>query len=204
MNFAKFLRTPFWQNSSGCLLMWRDYLTFRSSHQSCSIKKVFLEVSQNSKENNCTIVSILIKLQVSGLQLLEKESLAQVFSCEFYEICKNTFFTEHLWTTASVPWKTNLPSYPRRPFNLSSYFKQTLRNKPLGKLFSNSTINHGNSFFQLFIIVRETLFLAWWGRHFNNIILVMRNFIFMKIIILTFQSFNRRQEKIKWTYIKKF
>ena len=33
---------------------------------------------------------------------IKKETLAQVFSCEFCEIFKNTFFTEHLWTTASV------------------------------------------------------------------------------------------------------
>ena len=32
---------------------------------------------------------------------IKKETLAQVFSCEFCEICKNIFFTEHLWTTAS-------------------------------------------------------------------------------------------------------
>ena len=33
---------------------------------------------------------------------IEKETLApQVFSCEFYKISKNTFLTEHLWTTAS-------------------------------------------------------------------------------------------------------
>ena len=32
---------------------------------------------------------------------MKKETLAQVFSCEFYEIFKNTFFTEHLRTTAS-------------------------------------------------------------------------------------------------------
>ena len=31
-----------------------------------------------------------------------KETLAQVFSCEFYEISKNTFFTKQLWATASV------------------------------------------------------------------------------------------------------
>ena len=31
-----------------------------------------------------------------------QETLAQVFSCEFCEISKNTFFTEHLWKTASV------------------------------------------------------------------------------------------------------
>ena len=32
--------------------------------------------------------------------LLEK-TLAQVFSCEFCEISKDTFSTEHLWTTTS-------------------------------------------------------------------------------------------------------
>ena len=31
-----------------------------------------------------------------------KKTLAQVFSCKFCEIYKNTFFTEHLRTTASV------------------------------------------------------------------------------------------------------
>ena len=30
-----------------------------------------------------------------------KETLAQVFSCEFCKISKNSFFTEHLRTTAS-------------------------------------------------------------------------------------------------------
>ena len=42
--------------------------------------------------------------KVAGLRpatLLKKKILAQVFSCEFFEICENTFFTEHLWTTAS-------------------------------------------------------------------------------------------------------
>ena len=37
-----------------------------------------------------------------GLQLYEKEALAPMFSCEFCEISKNTFFTEHLRATASV------------------------------------------------------------------------------------------------------
>ena len=47
----------------------------------CSVKKVFLEISQNSQENTCASVSFLMK----------KETLAQVFSCEFCEISKNTF-----------------------------------------------------------------------------------------------------------------
>ena len=32
---------------------------------------------------------------------VKRETLAQVFSCEICEICKNIFFTEQLWTTAS-------------------------------------------------------------------------------------------------------
>ena len=47
-------------------------------------------VSQNWQENN------------SGLQhFFKKKTLAQMFSCKFCEISKNTFFAEHLWTTAS-------------------------------------------------------------------------------------------------------
>ena len=46
----------------------------------CSVKKVFLEISQNLQENTCSRVFI------------EKETLAQVFSCEFCEVSKNTYF----------------------------------------------------------------------------------------------------------------
>ena len=50
----------------------------------CSVKEVFLEISQNSQENTCVRVHFLIKL-------LKKETLAQVLSCEFREISKNIF-----------------------------------------------------------------------------------------------------------------
>ena len=44
--------------------------------------------------------------EVAGLRpqacnFIKNETLAQLFSCEFYEIFKNTFFTEHLWSTDS-------------------------------------------------------------------------------------------------------
>ena len=45
----------------------------------------------------------LIKLRAAGLQL-EKETPAQVFSYEFYEIFRNTVFIEHLRVTASNQW----------------------------------------------------------------------------------------------------
>ena len=38
----------------------------------------------------------------NSLQHYQKETLAQVFSCEFCEIFKNTFLKEHLRTTAST------------------------------------------------------------------------------------------------------
>ena len=49
--------------------------------------------------NACARVSFLIKLHACNF--IKKETLAQVFSCEFYEISKNTFFTKHLRATAS-------------------------------------------------------------------------------------------------------
>ena len=41
----------------------------------CSVKKVFLEISQNSQENVCARVSFLINLHASDLQILVKKRL---------------------------------------------------------------------------------------------------------------------------------
>ena len=73
----------------------------RSSRPEVFYKKVFLEISQNSQKNICARASFLIKLQ--ALNFTKKETLAQVFSCEFCEISKNTFFTEHFrWLLLST------------------------------------------------------------------------------------------------------
>ena len=61
-------------------LQSRTYSKFRSSHRRCSVEKMFLKTSQNYQKNPCARVSFLLKL------------LAQVFSCEFCKIFKNTFF----------------------------------------------------------------------------------------------------------------
>ena len=66
---------------------------------------MFLDISQNSQENTCVRVSLLIALQTWGLQRYQKESLAKVLSCEFCKIFMNTFFTEHLRATASAASK---------------------------------------------------------------------------------------------------
>ena len=62
---------------------------------------MFLENSQNSQENTYASVSFLINLHASA----QVQTLVQMFSCEFYEISKNTFFKEHLRATASVKRK---------------------------------------------------------------------------------------------------
>ena len=67
----------------------------------CFVKKVFLKNSKNSQENTSARVSFLIKLQAETCNSFKKETLAQVFSCEFCQIFKKGFFTEHLWVTAS-------------------------------------------------------------------------------------------------------
>ena len=62
----------------------------------CSVKKVFFKISQNSQGNTCARVSLLINF-------IKKNTLVQVFPCEFCEISKNTFFIEHLWWPKSLP-----------------------------------------------------------------------------------------------------
>ena len=67
-------------------------LVIEAVAQRCFVKKVFLEISPNSQENTCDTVCFLIKLQACNF--IRKEILAQVFSCEFCETSKNTFFIE--------------------------------------------------------------------------------------------------------------
>ena len=52
---------------------------------------MFLEISQNSQENNHAGVSFLIKLQALACSFIKKETLSQVFSCEFCETSENAF-----------------------------------------------------------------------------------------------------------------
>ena len=61
---------------------------------------------------------------------IKKETLANVFSREFCEISKNTFFTEHVWATASTSFlNTEVTSS-----NLSWFGKQPLSNEVLSIL----------------------------------------------------------------------
>ena len=93
--------------------------------QRCSVKKLLLKFAQHSQENTCVGAPI------------------QMFSYEFCKIFKNTYFEEHLCTTASVSqiihsskqhYRTCFPvelniNIKRKKFNLklrSSFFLKVL------------------------------------------------------------------------------
>ena len=65
-----------------------------------STRKVFLNISQNSRKNTYNETSRRL-----GLQLYLKKTPVKVSSCEFCKIFKNTLFTEHLRTNASECWE---------------------------------------------------------------------------------------------------
>ena len=78
-----------------------------------SVKKLLLKISQNSQENTCVRVSFLTKFQASACNLIKKETLTEVFSCEICESFKNAFFIKHLkWMLlilqdTKLNWKLN-------------------------------------------------------------------------------------------------
>ena len=78
-------------------------------------------------------ISFLIKLQASGLQacnFIKKETPVPVFSCEYCEIFKNTYFEEHLGTAPSVVSRDYYQTkYP--PTDLIHILNELQYNRPL-------------------------------------------------------------------------
>ena len=115
MNFAKFLGKPFPQNTSGRLLLKIKLLFIHNSEKTtpiyfqivdyeipeavvrrCSVKKMFLKISQNFQENICARVSFLIKLRgLRAATLLKKKLWHKCFPMNFAKYLRTPFFTEH-------------------------------------------------------------------------------------------------------------
>ena len=100
--------------------------------QRCSVKKVLLEISQNSQENTCARVSFLIKVQASACSFIKKETLAQVFSCatslkkrlwhtsfpvNFAKFLRKSFLKKHIWWLLLQIWSW-IKNYEWRRGNL--------------------------------------------------------------------------------------
>ena len=67
----------------------------------------FTEFWQNSQEIYARISFLIKLLTLQTCCFIKSKSLAQVFSCEFCENCKNIFFAEHHQTAASYFSSTN-------------------------------------------------------------------------------------------------
>ena len=68
--------------------------------QSCSVKKMFLEILQNSEKNTCARVSFLNKgagLRPEACNFVKKETLHRCFPVNFVKFLRTPFLTEHLW-----------------------------------------------------------------------------------------------------------
>ena len=74
----------------------------------CSVKKVFLWISQNSQENTCAAVSFLIKLQRPAT-LIKKKLWYRCFPVNFVKFLRTSFCIEHLcWLILDNSyWKLN-------------------------------------------------------------------------------------------------
>ena len=114
----------------------------RSSHQWYSIETGVLK--NFTKFPGKDLCQSLFFNKVVGLRLasLLKKTLAQVFSYEFFKIFKNTFFTEHLWTTASVYIKRKKVKWVQQStsvvtFHISSIFSRVINSS----IFSIRTID---------------------------------------------------------------
>ena len=87
-----------WQiNLSRCpFFLAVHFILIRRSHRGCSVRKgVYRNIAKLTEKHLCQSL-FLIKLQAEACNFIKKETLAQVFSCEFSEISKSIFFTEHL------------------------------------------------------------------------------------------------------------
>ena len=86
-----------YQNASGCGTVCKK-----------DVLRIF------AKFTGKTLCQSLFFNKVAGCN---KETLAQVFYCKFCEILKNTFFTEHLWKTATFDFNLKAVLHSRKANN---------------------------------------------------------------------------------------
>ena len=102
-----------WCGHPSCLeKLWNIWLLFcefnlvimvntEAATRGVLIKKVFLEISQDSQENTCVRVSFLIKKRPA--HLLKKRPWHRCFPVNFVKLLKTPFLTEHIrWLLLSI------------------------------------------------------------------------------------------------------
>ena len=135
-------------------------------------KKVFLKVSQISQENSC-VDHVL-------------------FSCEYCEILKNTYFEEHMRTTASATWNLDVLPWKVKISLRIKYTEEAVLWRKYSCFWKMATqkqsfIFVNNKFYENVWILQGkhawwTLLLAW------NLTLVRKDFV-MEVFVEIFQNF---------------
>ena len=98
LSFCKFS----WSNVLALLYFYDVFIAFsrflfqqnclsRSIHQRCSIKEVFLRISQNSQENFCVKISFLVKLQAEPATLLKRILWHRCYAVNFAKFLRTYF-----------------------------------------------------------------------------------------------------------------
>ena len=95
----------------------------RSSHRMCSVRKGVLRNFSTFTGKHLCQGPFFNKVRPQPATLLKKR-LAQVFSCEFWEIFKNTFFIKQLWATASFHGNYYVESPANSYFRSHNNFNQ--------------------------------------------------------------------------------
>ena len=82
--------------------VWATKITLRAENKTTETRVI--NYLTGVLQGDClSLLLFILSVNLSlGPATLFKKTLAQVFSCKFSEISKNTFFTEHLWATAST------------------------------------------------------------------------------------------------------
>ena len=109
--------------------------------QILKIRNIFLKPFRASGVvvRRCFIKKVFLKYlyQTQACNFIKKKNLAQVFSCEFCEISKNTFFTEHLRWLLLHKSNTN-PQYYQLTISLIHRTNNSLTMTVLRKLENES------------------------------------------------------------------
>ena len=77
--------------------------------QSCSVKKVFLDISPNSQENACARASYF-EIKISSAQKHRR------FPVNFVKFLRTTFYIEHLWWLLLKTRKVFMQKQPSKGF----------------------------------------------------------------------------------------
>ena len=139
---------------------------YRSSHQSCSIKKVFLKISQNLQENTCAWVSC----RQRPTTLLKKRLWHRCFPVNFTKFLRTPFFNRTPLVTASVKVESIFRIKPLHvneailcivlqelSMNFQFYFDE----------FSNSYVKHKN------LQLARNYIAEWWFCYQTEIIVTL-------------------------------